>query len=42
MLMTANSPKRQRRVNKLDEYFAAQADDLTNASDKDLNLINNP
>jgi hypothetical protein len=42
MLMTANSSKRQRRVNELDEYFAAQAYDLTNASDKDLDLLNDP
>lgn len=42
MLMTANSSKRQWRVNELDEYFSAQAYDLTNASDKDHNLLNDP
>jgi hypothetical protein len=40
MLMTANSSKQQRRVNELDKYLAAQAYDLTNASDKDYDLTN--
>lgn len=41
MLMTANSSKRQWRVNE-HEYFSAQAYNLTNSSLKDHNLLNDP